>query len=102
MCSKYEDSRAGLGTMARSRKRTQPHIIILLADDLGWNEVSWNNKLFLTPNLQVRSEDTAQCENAGGRGSNLLHCGEVSVLDLHLELNKQTKTNDKFQVLNPS
>ena len=51
--------------MARSRKRTQPHIIVLLADDLGWNEVSWNNKLFLTPNLQVRSDDTAQCENEG-------------------------------------
>ena len=80
LCSKHEDSPAGLGTMARSRKRTQPHIIVLLADDLGWNEVSWNNKLFLTPNLQVRSEDTAQCENAGGRGSNLLRCGEVPVL----------------------
>ena len=56
MYSKYEDSRAGLGTMVRSRKRTQPHIIVLLADDLGWNEVSWNNQLFLTPNLQVRCE----------------------------------------------
>ena len=35
--------------------KKQPHIIILLADDLGWNEVSWNNPLFLTPNLEVSS-----------------------------------------------
>ena len=69
-CGKYEDSRAGLGTMARSRKRTQPHIIVLLADDLGWNEVSWNNKLFLTPNLQVRSEALHSVLTRGGRASN--------------------------------
>ena len=30
-----------------------PNIIVLLADDLGWNEVSWNNPQFLTPHLQV-------------------------------------------------
>ena len=69
-CGKYEDSRAGLGTMARSRKRTQPHIIILLADDLGWNEVSWNNQLFLTPNLQVRCEALHSVLTRGGRASN--------------------------------
>ena len=39
----------------QSSMKKRPHIIILLADDLGWNEVSWNNPLFLTPNLEVRS-----------------------------------------------
>ena len=39
--------------MMRAEARRQPHIIILLADDLGWNEVSWNNPQFLTPHLQV-------------------------------------------------
>ena len=30
----------------------QPHVVYILADDLGWNEVSWNNPGFLTPNLE--------------------------------------------------
>merc|ERR1719192_2275298 len=38
--------------MVRTEARRQPHIILLLADDLGWNEVSWNNPQFLTPHLQ--------------------------------------------------
>jgi len=28
------------------------HIIVMLGDDIGWNEVSWNNPSFLTPNLE--------------------------------------------------
>ena len=31
----------------------RPNIVFLLADDLGWNQVSWNNPLIHTPNLQV-------------------------------------------------
>ena len=27
------------------------HIIVMLADDLGWNEVSWHNPRYLTPHL---------------------------------------------------
>ena len=30
----------------------KPHVVYILADDLGWNEVSWNNPGFLTPNLE--------------------------------------------------
>ena len=44
-------------TSGQSSMKKRPHIIILLADDLGWNEVSWNNPLFLTPNLEVRSSN---------------------------------------------
>ena len=32
----------------------QPHIIFILADDLGWNEVSWHNPNMITPKLEVR------------------------------------------------
>ena len=27
--------------------------MVLLADDLGWDEVSWHNKKVLTPHMQV-------------------------------------------------
>ncbi|KAL1419549.1 hypothetical protein MTO96_025291 [Rhipicephalus appendiculatus] len=29
-----------------------PHIILIVADDLGWNDVSWNNHKMHTPNLE--------------------------------------------------
>ena len=35
----------------------QPHVVYILADDLGWNEVSWNNPGFLTPNLEKLASD---------------------------------------------
>ena len=30
-----------------------PNLIILLADDMGWDDVSWHNTGVLTPHLQV-------------------------------------------------
>ena len=35
----------------------QPHVVYILSDDLGWNEVSWNNPGFLTPNLEKLALD---------------------------------------------
>ena len=37
----------------RNDKKGKPNIVVILADDLGWNEISWNNPRFSTPNLQV-------------------------------------------------
>lgn len=33
------------------RPTRQPHIIFIVADDLGWNDVGWHNPSMLTPNL---------------------------------------------------
>ena len=49
------------GVTARGGKKTeksekQPNIIFILADDLGWNEVSWHNSNIQTPYLQVCME----------------------------------------------
>ncbi|XP_042860608.1 arylsulfatase B-like [Penaeus japonicus] len=30
----------------------QPHLILIVADDLGWNDVSWHNPQVLTPHLE--------------------------------------------------
>ena len=32
-----------------------PHIIFLMADDLGWNHVSWHNPDIYTPRMEVYS-----------------------------------------------
>jgi arylsulfatase A-like enzyme len=39
-----------IGVVASSR--SQPNIVFILADDLGWNDVSWNNNKMLTPTLE--------------------------------------------------
>ena len=33
--------------------RNSPNIILILADDLGWNEVSWHNPRIKTPHMEV-------------------------------------------------
>ena len=38
----------------KARPDSKPHIILVLADDLGWNEVSWHNRRIKTPHLEVR------------------------------------------------
>ncbi|XP_070563077.1 arylsulfatase B-like [Ptychodera flava] len=34
-----------------SQKEKRPHILLILADDLGWNDISWNNPRVKTPHL---------------------------------------------------
>lgn len=38
--------------LASTASSAPPHIIIILADDLGWNDVSWHNAAVKTPNLE--------------------------------------------------
>jgi len=35
----------------------RPHLVVILADDLGWNDVSWNNPVMHTPHLQQLAEE---------------------------------------------
>ena len=39
---------------AKKRNSSPPHIIFILADDLGWNEVSWHNPRILTPRMEAK------------------------------------------------
>ena len=32
---------------------TQPNIVIIVADDLGYNDVSWHNPVVKTPHLEL-------------------------------------------------
>lgn len=41
----------------RSSKEKPPNIILIVADDLGWNDVGWNNPSMLTPNLDVLARE---------------------------------------------
>lgn len=40
-------------TSSSSSAPSKPHIIFILADDLGWNDVSWHNPQALSPNLEA-------------------------------------------------
>jgi len=44
---------AGLG-LGRSRPPSRPNIVIIVADDLGWNAVGYHNRQVKTPNLDER------------------------------------------------
>ncbi|XP_068231884.1 arylsulfatase B-like [Palaemon carinicauda] len=40
---------ASMSTKQMAQRK--PHIILIVADDLGWNDVSWNNPYVVTPHL---------------------------------------------------
>ena len=44
-----------LALLASDKKRNSspPHLIMILADDLGWNDVSWHNPHMITPKMEV-------------------------------------------------
>ncbi|XP_053649609.2 arylsulfatase B [Cherax quadricarinatus] len=41
-----------------------PHIILIVADDLGWNDVSWHNPLVQTPHLEALARSGVQLEQS--------------------------------------
>ena len=45
----------------------QPHIVVLVADDMGWNDVSWHNsKVFSSPMLNLYFVSEIVCEIFSG------------------------------------
>uniref|UniRef100_A0ABM0MH87 Arylsulfatase B-like n=1 Tax=Saccoglossus kowalevskii TaxID=10224 RepID=A0ABM0MH87_SACKO len=40
-----------MGMMMYMKKSNPPHIVFILADDLGWNDIGWNNPIIKTPVL---------------------------------------------------
>ena len=66
--------------------KSPPHIIVILADDLGWNEVSWRNPAILTPNMEVTltpasrfimALSVAEAEWRGRAADPVLHLAQV-------------------------
>ena len=44
--------------------RSHPNIILVLADDLGWNDVSWNNPAMPTPTLARLADEGVRLDQA--------------------------------------
>ena len=42
----------------------QPNILLILADDLGYNDVSWHNPDIISPNLEALANNGTKLENA--------------------------------------
>ena len=42
----------------------QPNILFIMADDLGWNDVSWNNKAMTTPTLERLANEGIRLDQA--------------------------------------
>merc|ERR1712183_346883 len=56
----------------KTRRPDKPNIILILADDLGWNEVSWHNERIKTPTLQIWNAERG-CGEMAGDWSQHLH-----------------------------
>ncbi|XP_064630814.1 arylsulfatase B-like [Lineus longissimus] len=39
-----------------NQAKQRPHIVFIVGDDYGWNDVSWHNKDMVTPNLEQLAE----------------------------------------------
>ena len=43
--------------------KKKPHIVLIVADDLGYNDVSWHNSDIISPNLAKLVENGITLEN---------------------------------------
>ncbi|XP_070539910.1 arylsulfatase B-like isoform X1 [Ptychodera flava] len=48
---------------AGKNKNKQPHILHMVADDLGWDDISWYNPTMITPNLQDMADNGVILDN---------------------------------------
>ncbi|XP_070553268.1 arylsulfatase B-like [Ptychodera flava] len=56
------DSGSNSGSSS-SEEQSPTHIIYMLADDLGWNDLSWHDNSMITPNLQQLADEGVILEN---------------------------------------
>ena len=42
--------------------RTQPHLVMMVVDDLGWADVGYHGSNFATPNIDALALDGAKLE----------------------------------------
>ena len=63
---KYSDAEDEISDLKASQTNTRndgaagparPHIILIMADDLGWNDIGYNNPAVKTPNLNKLAEE---------------------------------------------
>ena len=47
--------------------RPPPHIVMFVADDLGWNDISWHNPIIKSPNLEKLAKDGTTLEQHYGQ-----------------------------------
>ena len=60
----HAKSSKGCRKRESAMKEKPPHIIVILADDLGWNEVSWHNPNFLTPHMEQLSREGVRMDQS--------------------------------------
>ncbi|KAK3594007.1 hypothetical protein CHS0354_040754 [Potamilus streckersoni] len=46
-----------LQSVLHAQLRRPPHIVLIVADDLGWNDVGWHNSQMYTPNLNKLAQN---------------------------------------------
>ena len=47
--------------------KTKPNIVMIVADDLGWNDISWHNKIVKSPHLENLAREGVRLEQHYGQ-----------------------------------
>lgn len=64
-CLKYIPDRSDISKNrgVKNEKRTQPHILLVVADDLGYNDVGYHGSDIKTPNIDWLANTGVKLEN---------------------------------------